>query len=528
MTKSKNLASKLVFYFCVVSLIGVGILFRSWGVLTSPLDLWADEAWWATKMAQQSLFDLGVRPVAYMWLCKQLNSLSNAELMLRLPSYVCGIGFLCCMFICAKSLYKHYLTVLFCVFLAALHPKLIVFAKEFKPYSVELFLHSMFLLYLIRRYKTSANSFGLIGSSLTAGLFSYNLILLYPAIILVASRQKLASWLQMAIDKYNTCSNRQIFVLSLMASAVFLLLIVFIFLPVRNLFESQRLFWTHKYDVFPNELSVLGNLYWYVMNTLDLIAFPGMLYDRFHVSLTLIKFVFPVLFITGIYCLIRGKTYLLLAILLSTLIATLFANFLGMWPYGVFRTNLFLFPGIVLIIGFGLDKLVGKSPGNIPVMIAVLILMLLLLPDDFLYHKQKYQQHWAPSPQHTRVLDTILERYRQDNGYAANVILADWHTWRTFDYYINIDARGSMEFADIRNDINLIRGPLNGLNKLEKQLDELGIEDSKTRIWIAVTKLSEFSDIVHSDTVRQFQSYRQDYPTGDPVYYPMLIELGRS
>ncbi len=63
------------------------------------------------------------------------------------------------------------------------------------------------------------------------------------------------------------------------------------------------------------------------------------------------------------------------------------------------------------------------------------------------YFRWKWIRHEAPSPQITEVLDELLIRRGRDSQVARNVIIADWHSWRTLDYYLRYHPEGSVAYS---------------------------------------------------------------------------------
>jgi hypothetical protein len=83
--------ASVLFIVGVSATLIMGILFRSWGVVDTPLDFWADEALWAYRLTNLPIKLLSIRPFGFMYLSKALSQLGpNHELLLRLPSYIGG------------------------------------------------------------------------------------------------------------------------------------------------------------------------------------------------------------------------------------------------------------------------------------------------------------------------------------------------------------------------------------------------------------------------------------------------------
>ena len=173
----------------ILLLIATGAQFRSWGI---TLDFWGDEAWWASRLHREPITDVMFRPVGYMWLCKQLGTLVGNDLWFRLPSYLASIGTLIIIYLASGQIYKNRITCLTILFISALHPKLIVFAKEFKPYSTEIFLHCFLLYWALRCSRARVFPLAFFVACIASIPFCYNIIFLFPGLLwlLVAEQAK--------------------------------------------------------------------------------------------------------------------------------------------------------------------------------------------------------------------------------------------------------------------------------------------------------------------------------------------------
>jgi len=502
----------LFFYFFIFIILAFGITFRTWGVLPESLDLWADEAWWAAKLADRGVFDLGFRPIGYMWLCKQLSGFENQELMLRLPSLISSTGFLVCIFLCAKTLLKNHLIIIFCVFLAAFHPKLIVFAKEFKPYSVEVFIHGMLIFWALNFYKKKPTIIEFVGVAIFSGLFCYNAIFLFPAVLLWITHTKILNFIRISYNKYKNLLNSQKIIFAIFISLIITILTVSI-----------------QYGVFPIDKTSIAAISWYVRNTLEILSWPGALHSNFESTTLATATFFSISSIAGVISFLKEKQYLTLFLLSSAVIFSAIANMIGSWPYGVFRTNLFFIPGILLILCYGLDRIIIYKYFRLPIYTLVIATMLIFLPTDLSYHKFKQYSEWAPSPQLTKVLDELLIRYQHDNYYKSNIIITDWHSWRPVFYYLNTHPVSHKAYATLKENAQLIKGPINDQKKMLDIIlsayEKNRKENANTRIWLIITKLKQFPEIRSNKFIKTYKTYEKEFATHDKDYHPLLIEL---
>jgi hypothetical protein len=501
-------ATRLSYAAAVAVILSAAILVRSWGALIAPLDFWADEAWWATLLETRSLGDLGFRPVGYMWLCRQLMDLGPPEVMLRLPSWLAGIGAVALMLWGASLSYRSRAAVLVVLLLAAFHPKLIVFAKEFKPFSVEVFVFAGLTAWALACLRRGRATPGLVAAALAALPFCYPVVFLYPALLLAFAGEKLA-----ALRRLSTLQL-------IVAASALAALLLFAHMRLFEVLDAaqSRAFWGSKYGVFPLDQGFVGTAAWYARRTWDLLALPGAL-DALPSSL---RGWFALASLGGLVALIAEKRLRELALLLTPLAAVALANALGYWPYGAFRANLFLIPAGLLIGGHAVDWLAGRARLRVASWALVAVVMLAVLAVDPRVHASKSIAHWAPSPQLTAVLDDIERRRLAGAGRWNDVILADWHSWRPIAYYLR-------DFPALGAGTRLVRGPIADYPALEAMLDnELKAERNEalpTRLWLVVTRLDPHGAIRSSRAVSELGVYRREFPGRDPGYHPVLIEL---
>jgi hypothetical protein len=509
----------------LLALLATGTVFRSVGVLTATLDFWADEAWWAVLVNERPLLTPGIRPIGYMWMCRQLNLLGNPEFFLRLPSYLASIGVLACVCVGATRLLKSRPVILFITFVVALHPKLIVFAKEFKPYSLETFLHIGLTLWALDSYRRGRTSAAFWVAAAVSLLFCYNIVFLYPALALALVPQS-REWLKPDWIRQRFSDNNR---LRLVLGLAFIAGIVCLALFASQGASQRRMFWGTKYGVFPMDSGVIEWLLWYASKTWDLVTLPGALHGAYPAISAYLQPAFFVAYVLGVVALIRQRRHIELGLLTGPLVCVAVANVLGYWPYGPFRTNLFLIPSGLLVMGVGLDWLVTDARTRFVTDTAMLATVLLFLPVNDDYLRWKWIRDDAPSPQITDVLDELLTRQSLVNGNMRNVIIADWHAWRAMDYYLEHHPKTVNTYSALRATTELIRGPLNGLKPLERlvQSEQRRATESgmPTRAWIVVTKLDELSGIHSTEIVRKFGVFKKAFAEHDAFYHPELIEL---
>jgi 4-amino-4-deoxy-L-arabinose transferase-like glycosyltransferase len=351
----------------LVALILIGIYLRSRRYWIDPLGLWVDEATWGIRLFRRSLTQLEFRPIGYMALTKLIVTVYSDERTLRLLSYVAGVASLLLTADLSKYLFKSRLVRVLCVAVVAYNPLLIDMAREFKPYSVEFCVH-LGLLWLFVRWRASRSRgwlAALLACSALAFPFAYNVVFLLPGLFTLLGYTFLREKAYRAL------------VVTVCAAIAAIALMAAIYVSaLRGTTEdsggSTEQFWGHKYDVFylPTALlpsSVAGHVSWLARKYGDLAAFPGSHGNR---QLTASAGVTEAtsklarigsrawLFLHGLgllALLLYRRQWLLL--LLGPLLMSMLFNALSLWPFGAFRTNVFLLAYVILIPMFSLDVL---------------------------------------------------------------------------------------------------------------------------------------------------------------------------
>lgn len=492
----------------IIALLLAGLIVRSWGVLVDPLDLWADEAWWATLLETERLDALGFRPIGYMWLCRQLLELGSPELMLRLPSWFAGCAALIFIYRSSELSFQSRAAVLFVLLVAAMHPKLVVFSKEFKPYSVEVFVFSALTFWGLACLRRGRASVSFIAAAIAAIPFCYPVVFLYPAIALAFAGERLADLRRLAV--------RQRIAALLVAVAVLLPLHLVLFEALGA--ERSRWFWGNKYDVFPIDTGLLGGALWYLRKTWELASLPGTL-EGIHPT---VAASLGIVFLGGAAALVAARRFRELALLGVPLMTVALANLLGYWPYGAFRANLFLIPGGLLLMGHGVDWLAANRRMRLVAYALLAGMLWVAVSADPASYRTKRSSHWASAPQLTEVLDEIDRRRDEDSGAWTDVVLADWHSWRPILYYLPA-------YPGLRDRVRLVRGPIADTARLESQIagefERASRERRNTRLWVVVTRLQPHRAIRSSKFVRELFYDQREFASSDPDYHPLLIEL---
>lgn len=512
-------AARLGYPAALGAVLLAGVLFRSWGVvLGTPLDLWADEAWWLTLAVQHNLAQFSIRPVGYLWLVQHLARFDDPELMLRLPSCLAAVGALACTGWAARRSFTARPLVVLAVALVALHPQLVVFAKEFKPYAVEVFVHAGLMAWALHGLRVRRLGVVFVAAALAALPFCYNVLFLYPglaaAFVAVHRPAPLARW------------NRRSTVIVVVALVVAALAAVRLhgFASAALDAGARAAFWGDKYGVFPRVDGLAATAGWYLSRTWHLLCWPGASLGWHPLATALASSAVGIAAIAGAGILLARGRFAVFALLAGPTLLAAVANALGYWPYGVFRTNTFLLPGLVLLVGHGLQALPWPRVDRrmAPVLIATALAV--AWPADLGRHFGKRFADGAPAPQHTRVLDALDARLAGRTDAGVEVILADWHSWRPLRHYL-----GRPRYAALDARVTLLRGSLDSVDDMAAELERLraraATTGSDTRVWLVVTKLRTLRALLTHPLVERHAVDRREFETGDAEYHPVLVEL---
>src|SRR3954469_5611905 len=165
-----------------------GFVLRARGFLYSPRPFWVDEAGWAERLLKTSLLEPSIRPLGFTALTRLLVACFGArDEVLRLVPWLAGVGALFISVPLAEALLPNRASRLLFIGALALHPVAIDYSKEFKPYSLSLFLHltcALFAARYVREPRTSTLVLGMLTGFVGIG-FAQDVIFALPGFYLV-------------------------------------------------------------------------------------------------------------------------------------------------------------------------------------------------------------------------------------------------------------------------------------------------------------------------------------------------------
>ncbi len=318
----------------------LGLWLRWRGAFDGSIPLWVDEEAWAYRLMHQPLATLAIRPLGFMALSRWIVQwLGPTETALRLVPWVAGASVPFLAIILAKRSLESAAARVFLVAVFALHPLTIDFSKEFKPYACSLWLHLACLIAGLAYHRSgrSAWLWAALAMTFFGVLFAQDVVFLMPSLCGVLFLS--------AFHRRRTAHMAALVGGALLSMALIALLYWFIWSAETTGGESEStLYWAHVYDVFYIP-SAGSRLLWLARKLFAVAAWAGMRRVDWAASdlvIQLDSLLWCALTLLGVVSLGLRRRWVEVTLLLAPASVCLLFNQLGFWPFGVFRTNLFL------------------------------------------------------------------------------------------------------------------------------------------------------------------------------------------
>jgi hypothetical protein len=326
----------------------LGVVLRLWGYL--EYEFWYDEAFWASRVLRSVA--ASARPVGYMYLSQALAKLQNTESVIRLPSLVAGIASLpLFLYVCRKARLSWPVSSLG-LFVLAISPWAITASKEFKPYALELALH-LVLLAITASYLSSRRTRALIllgGVGALSVTLSWTVAMLLPWLFFML--------LALTLRDRNRRQALIVFGGGMLTAATMAAIFYVRLLGTAGERSAER--FGNKYDVFFTGEGWLAKARWLLEKTAEVATFPAQLKLAWAPSPGLqaaIGWLHVAAVLAGVVYLVRGRHVFGLVAWVGTWATAFVLSAAGVFPYGVFRTNLFLLVYALLLVLCGLQLL---------------------------------------------------------------------------------------------------------------------------------------------------------------------------
>jgi hypothetical protein len=431
--------------YALLTVIVLGIYLRINGWLLRDISFWFDEAAWARRLLSRSLLDLGIRPIGFMWVTKTLTQTFGAtEFWFRCLPALGGIGSMLLLPYVLSRLVPTRLLQVLLLLLFAIQPALMVYANEFKPYSLEVFIHLVpIALYL--RYDETRRALwllALLGSLVLGFLFAYNLAFAFPGVLLLCLYR---AW--------RSPDRKRLLISTLVGGMLCACLAAGVYwLTLRTVTKEGETedYWGKKYGVFYLPESEESRVDWTFEKYGDVAAFVGLRREQWAESgkiapakarelRSVDRGFWIFVSFCGLFALMKRRRELLLVLFLPLLLVV-FANFVGKWPMGAFRTNLFTMAYSVPLLGLGLQELASSSRWRLGA-VASLVTALTLIPAFRFGFKWDGDKRTFSRNHYQREILDKLYVYRQQQlaenpGATPIPLFLETHTYTPYIYYL--------------------------------------------------------------------------------------------
>lgn len=427
----------------MVCLLGVFLRLSGW--FDQHLGFWNDESVWVGKLAGG---EDGLRPLGYAALARWIIDWRATEFWLRSPSLLAGCLTLPLLWVLLRSAGCGRSVSLLGLLIWAVHPWCVAFSNEFKPYAVELFVHvSVGWLALRYTQRPTWLRLGLVALPTLAGpLFAWNAVFFVPGVLLAAALAQLRR------RRYGQLGG----LAGVTAAGSGVLL--WIYLTKLRGRTPRTSYWGEKYDVFFVGESAWDYVRWLGEQTLAIARLPAsthVLGVRPEAWDAYAAPGFALLVLVGLGAAARQRRWDLLLLGASPWLAAAAVNALGYWPYGAFRTNLFLLIYPTWLGCYGARALaswVHQRPASLrwAFSAAGLAWTLLLLPVDLAYFRQKDPRTGAPGSSTQIALQIIAREAPMLGGKKRPPLLLDGHACKNYAYYSKWHPRQSAALREVQ------------------------------------------------------------------------------
>ena len=416
----------------------LGFWLRARGFFYDVPAMWTDECWWMMFLEELPLTELMIRPPGFMLVSKGMMALFGpTETPLRTMPWLASVATMAMAPFLARRLFRAPAARLLFVAVVCLHPVASDFAKEFKPYSVSLFLHLSLMLLTLRfvESKRARDLAWLLVVASVGTLFAQDLIFSLPGVFLIAGFEALKH------------DRKKLVPIGLTAGFILVLLLVQYIFIWRNLAKDESQFWAERYNVFFSEESGKTFFSWFTSRYEQVAAFPGFQrmfwkgvipQDERMNARSMGHYVWLFLHFAGIVSMLWRKRFREATLLLLPLVVLIAFNLADYWPFGAFRTNLFLVGNTAAIAAMAFDETIPRrAPIGATIPAAVLIVAPLLFFEDGLPPTKRAMTFVSEFP---TIVEYLAKNAKEPPGPRQHLILGRG-TCSSWKYYLRYYPR---------------------------------------------------------------------------------------
>jgi len=265
----------------------------------------------------------------------------------------------------------------------AINPDLINYAKELKPYSLELLCHLTVIYFFILFWKSERDKYLYItfltgfGSALVAA----NTVFLFPGIFLLL------------LNKYFREGNKKMLLIVFLVALLLLCTLIFQYVFIWSTSRHDLLVQYWKHNFYLRRPFTVDHLKWLFGQFLSFIRHFLNSNTFFNIPLLNAAYgiMLPIVYGLGIIFLMIKKKAEWLILFLSPVIILISFNLLKIWPFGPIRVNIFIVIYLSMATMFGLDYIVEATKDKMRVVLIswiVVFFFIFQFPFDF----KKYQE----------------------------------------------------------------------------------------------------------------------------------------
>lgn len=468
-----------------LALLLLGVYLRTRGYLWDVIAVDVDEGGWARMLVSRPIAELSTRPVLFMVVTRFLVQVFGAwETMLRFLPWSLGIVALFGSPFLAARLVQSTAARLLFVAIISVHPGAIDLAKEFKPYSVSLAAHAL-LVWGALSYGATLRLRTLLlalGWAPLAIWFAQDVAMIYPGLFLAllwdARRASIRHVLLV-------CAGGVLTVVTLG------LLYVFVWSQIElGRSGGEATFWGRKYGTFhiPEEggQSYAG---WLLDRLFEMSAFPGLrnrlwemrllpegAFDKLRLA---DEWLWAGLAALGVVAIVARRSLRLGLLLVLPLVTLCLLNWLGFWPLGAFRTNLFLLVYTAALATLAVDELGRRVRGTAWTLAPVLVIVLLpLVAFEKSWHANK--RIFSESSAFPSALRRLLRSQGAEFAGPPETVILDNRTCGSWKFYTNLHP-GVRRW--LPSDLDNRLSP-KCMNRLTSQAIRERVRDEDRRVWL--------------------------------------------
>lgn len=444
-----------LFHLIIVSIILLGAYLRVLGYHNPSF--WLDEAWRANMVSAPNWFEELVgnkrapNSFGYISINVFLSGLHNSEPVLRLSSLVPSILSILLVFLIAKHLFKAKLIIVLATFSIAINPDLINFAKDLKPFSLELLCHLTVIYFFILYCKHEKDKYLIITFFVCfcSALVAANTAFLFPAIFLLL------------FYKYFKEGNKKLLIVTSFVALLLLCTLIsqYVFIWSHSRHDLLVRYW--KDDFYSMRPYTINHLKWLLVQFMASIRHflnNNTFFDILFLNATY-KIVLPILYCIGIVVLIMKKQADWLTLFLFPILILLIFNLLNIWPFGSIYVNLFMVIYLSMVMMFALDYLLEatKDRMRVGVISAIIVFFFVFqFPFDFRLYQEKPILEEMKSAI-ACIYDTYeSNRRKRDQESKADrskdTLCLSWLSSPAFQYYTQYHHDFSKKYGDFFQD----------------------------------------------------------------------------